>query len=277
MVEVYRVATRPRPAARGDRGGRRARADAAVRTTTARRPIGWPSASRRGAPRRTASSRSAAAATCCGRRRRFRGRDGRPAGVVVASDYLTGEMAERSRRMTEAFEAVQQAEGAQEPDVRRLHLVLPDGDADDPRGAPPGSGCTSRSGSRGRSRCSRPPRATSAPGASTTGSSRRRRTSSARSSRRSTRWPASCRTAGSDLERSTRDLQRQHQEVEARRRYIETVLERITTGVVSLDAGGRVTTINSAAARLLGLGDGGGRAAGRRPVRPPGPRAARSR
>ncbi len=60
-----------------------------------------------------------------------------------------------------------------------------------------------------------------------------------------------------DLERSTRDLQRQHQEVEARRRYIETVLERITTGVVSVDAGGRVTTINSAAARLLGLGEGG--------------------
>ncbi len=60
-----------------------------------------------------------------------------------------------------------------------------------------------------------------------------------------------------DLERSTRDLQRQHQEAEARRRYIETVLERITTGVVSVDAGGLVTTINSAAARLLGLGEGG--------------------
>src|ERR1700724_2986836 len=30
--------------------------------------------------------------------------DGRPKGVVVASDYLTGEMAARSRRMTQAFE-----------------------------------------------------------------------------------------------------------------------------------------------------------------------------
>ncbi len=40
------------------------------------------------------------------------------------------------------------------------------------------------------------------------------------------------------LERSTHDVQRQHQEVEARRRYIETILERITTGVVSLDADG---------------------------------------
>jgi two-component system nitrogen regulation sensor histidine kinase NtrY len=64
-------------------------------------------------------------------------------------------------------------------------------------------------------------------------------------------------TSRHELERSTRDLQRQHQEVEARRRYIETVLERITTGVVSVDAGGLVTTINSAAARLLGLGGGG--------------------
>ena len=78
-----------------------------------------------------------------------------------------------------------------------------------------------------------------------------------------------------DLERSTRDLQRQHQEVEARRRYIETMLERITTGVVSVDAGGRVTTINSAAARLLGLDDGDAGRPGGGPARAPGPGAAR--
>jgi two-component system nitrogen regulation sensor histidine kinase NtrY len=42
-------------------------------------------------------------------------------------------------------------------------------------------------------------------------------------------------------------------EVEGRRRYIETILERITTGVVSVDAAGAITTINSAASRLLGL------------------------
>jgi two-component system nitrogen regulation sensor histidine kinase NtrY len=41
--------------------------------------------------------------------------------------------------------------------------------------------------------------------------------------------------------------------VEGRRRYIETILERITTGVVSVDASGAITTINRAAARLLGL------------------------
>jgi two-component system nitrogen regulation sensor histidine kinase NtrY len=48
-------------------------------------------------------------------------------------------------------------------------------------------------------------------------------------------------------------LERKHQEVEERRRYIETILERITTGVVSVDAAGTITTINSAAARLLSL------------------------
>jgi two-component system nitrogen regulation sensor histidine kinase NtrY len=56
------------------------------------------------------------------------------------------------------------------------------------------------------------------------------------------------------LERSTVDLERKHLEVEGRRRYIETILERIATGVVSIDASGKITTLNSAAMRLLGLG-----------------------
>jgi two-component system, NtrC family, nitrogen regulation sensor histidine kinase NtrY len=55
------------------------------------------------------------------------------------------------------------------------------------------------------------------------------------------------------LERSAVDLERKHQEVEGRRRYVETILERIATGVVSVDAAGRVGTINNAAARLLGV------------------------
>jgi two-component system, NtrC family, nitrogen regulation sensor histidine kinase NtrY len=56
------------------------------------------------------------------------------------------------------------------------------------------------------------------------------------------------------LERSTVDLERKHVEVEGRRRYIETILERIATGVVSIDATGSVSTLNSAAMRLLSLG-----------------------
>src|SRR5471032_3015403 len=55
------------------------------------------------------------------------------------------------------------------------------------------------------------------------------------------------------VDRGTIDLERKHVEVEGRRRYVETILERITTGVVSVDAAGAITTINSAAARLLSL------------------------
>jgi two-component system, NtrC family, nitrogen regulation sensor histidine kinase NtrY len=55
------------------------------------------------------------------------------------------------------------------------------------------------------------------------------------------------------LEEAYLDLQDKHTELEERRRYIETVLEAITTGVVSFDPLGRVTTINRAAARMFGL------------------------
>src|SRR5258706_16232463 len=55
------------------------------------------------------------------------------------------------------------------------------------------------------------------------------------------------------VDQDTVELERKHVEVEARRRYIETILERITTGVVSVDASGVIATINSAAARLLSL------------------------
>ena len=57
----------------------------------------------------------------------------------------------------------------------------------------------------------------------------------------------------SKLEETYRDLQAKHGEMEERRRYTETVLEAVATGVVSLDPDGRVTTINGAAERLLGL------------------------
>jgi two-component system, NtrC family, nitrogen regulation sensor histidine kinase NtrY len=55
------------------------------------------------------------------------------------------------------------------------------------------------------------------------------------------------------LDRGTVQLERKHVEVETRRRYIETILERIATGVVSIDAAGAITTVNSAACRLLVL------------------------
>jgi two-component system nitrogen regulation sensor histidine kinase NtrY len=55
------------------------------------------------------------------------------------------------------------------------------------------------------------------------------------------------------VEQSTIELEHQHQDVERRRRYIETILERITTGIISVEAGGTIATLNSAAARLLGV------------------------
>src|SRR5262249_42728782 len=58
-------------------------------------------------------------------------------------------------------------------------------------------------------------------------------------------------TSRREVERSTVELERKHAEVERRRRYIETILERITTGVVSIDSSDQITTINSAALRLL--------------------------
>jgi len=57
------------------------------------------------------------------------------------------------------------------------------------------------------------------------------------------------------LERATLDLERKHDEGEGRRRYIEAILERIATGVVSIDRGGRIGTINPSAMRLLELTD----------------------
>ena len=55
------------------------------------------------------------------------------------------------------------------------------------------------------------------------------------------------------LEKSGEELERRHEEVERRRQYVETVLDRIGTGVISVDNDGRIRTWNSAATRLLGI------------------------
>lgn len=67
---------------------------------------------------------------------------------------------------------------------------------------------------------------------------------------------AQLRSSRERLDASHRALEQKNQEVDARRRYIETILERVATGVISLDAEGRISTVNGAAERLLGLGDG---------------------
>ena len=72
--------------------------------TAARRPIGWRRRRSAGRPTRDRSRRSAPSAICCTPRRSSARRTARPTGVVVATDYLTGDLAARSRRMTQAFE-----------------------------------------------------------------------------------------------------------------------------------------------------------------------------
>ena len=57
----------------------------------------------------------------------------------------------------------------------------------------------------------------------------------------------------SRLERSAAELQQINAALDERRRYIEAVLQSLSAGVISLDEHNRVTTINSAALRLLRL------------------------
>jgi PAS domain S-box-containing protein len=52
------------------------------------------------------------------------------------------------------------------------------------------------------------------------------------------------------------ELEMGNKRLEERRAYIETVLAGLSTGVISVDAEGRVTMVNQAAARMLGLGPG---------------------
>ena len=58
------------------------------------------------------------------------------------------------------------------------------------------------------------------------------------------------------LEQSSVDLQRKHAEVEDRRRFTEAVLDRVATGVITVDEGGRIGILNPAASKLLGLDAG---------------------
>ena len=54
-----------------------------------------------------------------------------------------------------------------------------------------------------------------------------------------------------DVEESRVNLERTNEELDRRRRYMEVVLKNITAGVIAADARGRITSINSAAERLL--------------------------
>jgi len=55
------------------------------------------------------------------------------------------------------------------------------------------------------------------------------------------------------LELSARKLTDQNQEIEARRQYMEIVLNNVSAGVITLDADGIITTFNKSAERMLSL------------------------
>jgi two-component system nitrogen regulation sensor histidine kinase NtrY len=55
------------------------------------------------------------------------------------------------------------------------------------------------------------------------------------------------------LEKANEELKDNNQELEARRNYMETVLENVAAGVISLDKHGRVSTMNRSAQMMLGV------------------------
>jgi two-component system nitrogen regulation sensor histidine kinase NtrY len=61
-----------------------------------------------------------------------------------------------------------------------------------------------------------------------------------------------------DLREALSGLERSNTELDQRRRYMEIVLRNVDAGVVSVDAEGRISTINPSAQRLLGIAPGTG-------------------
>jgi two-component system nitrogen regulation sensor histidine kinase NtrY len=178
--------------------------------------------------------------------------DGHPAGVIVVTDYLTGDLAARSRRMTQAFESYTQMRVLKRPLTGvyllfflmvTLFILV---------------GATWM-GLYLAKRITRPVQMLAA-AAREIGAGRLDQRVEPQSNdefgslvEAFNSMAGELATSRRKVERSTFELERKHVEVEIRRRYVETILERITTGVVSLDGTGTVTTINSAAARLLSL------------------------
>ena len=182
----------------------------------------------------------------------IRSKDGQVAGVVVATDYLTGDLAARSRRMTQAFENYNQLRVLKRPlagvylsfflMVTLLILV----------------GSTWM-GLYIAKRITRPVQLLAA-AAREIGAGRLDQRVEPQGNDEFGALVDAFNAMASELaasrrkvERSTVELEHKAIEIENRRRYIETILERIATGVVSVDATGVVTTINSAAARLLSV------------------------
>jgi len=176
-------------------------------------------------------------------------------GVVIASEYVTGQFAARARRMTEAYEDYQQLRVLQQPLAGvylsfffMLTLMILVG--------------STWMGLYLAKRITRPVQML-AVAANEIGAGHldHRVEAETRDEFGSlvdafNRMASDLSASRRRLERSAGELEQKHRDVEGRRRYVETILQRIATGVVSVDTAGHIRTMNAAASRLLGLGDG---------------------
>jgi two-component system nitrogen regulation sensor histidine kinase NtrY len=170
---------------------------------------------------------------------------GAPAGVVVATDHLPGELARRSRQMTAAFENYSQLRVFQRPltgvylsfflMVTLMILV----------------GATWM-GLYLAKRITQPIQML-AHAAREIGAGHLDQRVEPQSDDEFGSLTEAFNTMAGELATSRRRIEQSTIDLERRRRYVETILERITTGVISINTTGIVTTINSAAARLLGV------------------------
>ena len=179
---------------------------------------------------------------------------GQITGVVVASDYLSGELAERARRMSKAYEDYTQLRVLKQPlagvyisffvMVTLLILV----------------GSTWM-GLYLAKRITRPVQMLSEAAKEIGAGHYDHRIEHEGSDEFGSMvdafnaMAAEVSQSRQRLERAGIDLEKKHDEGEGRRRYIEAILERIATGVVSIDRAGRIGTINPSALRLLELTD----------------------
>ena len=180
------------------------------------------------------------------------GPNGAPRGVVIASEYLTSQFAARARRMTSAYEDYQQLRVLKQPLtgvylsfflMLTLMILV----------------AATWLGLYLAKRITRPVQMLAAAANEIGAGHLDYRVEPETVDEFGSLIEAFNRMAGDlsasrrKLERSAVDLERKHQDVEGRRRYVETILERIAAGVVSVDAAGRISTTNSAASRLLGI------------------------
>ena len=176
----------------------------------------------------------------------------RPVGVVIASDHLAGDLARHARRITEAYENYSQLWVLRRPlegvylslFVMMTLMILVS---------------ATWTGLYLARRITRPVQLLAA-GAREIGAGRldhriEPETRDEFGSLVEAFNTMAGELAGSQrrLERSRLDLERKNLQLDERRRYIETVLERIATGVVSVGDDGRIETINTAALKLLDL------------------------